>query len=129
MSRPKNISIAIGGYDAVSYFEGAPVVGDPAHTVEHDGAVYQFASESNKNRFASSPDTFVPQFGGFCATAMSEGKLFGVDPTNFKISDGKLYLFYRGEGGDTLPEWNADEANRKAEAHRRWESGDFSDHD
>ncbi len=40
---------------------------------------------------------------------MSEGKFFDVDPTNFYVTDGNLYLFSRGPDPDTLPDGSATE--------------------
>ena len=39
------------------------------------------------------PTKFLPQFGGYCAFALSKGRLSPVDPDVYKIVDGKLYLF------------------------------------
>lgn len=132
MQRPVNTdaqSVSIGGYDPVSYFQGEAVQGSSEHQATHNGAIYHFANANNLERFAANPDIFIPQYGGFCATAMSEGKIFEVDPTNFKIVDDRLFLFYRGEHGDTLPEWNADEANRLASADRHWSEETFEQHE
>ncbi len=50
-------NIAVSGYDAVSYFEGdgVPVKGDAAFAVEHDGAVYHFASAAHAAKFRGRP--------------------------------------------------------------------------
>ena len=87
-------NIAVGGYDAVSYFQGdgAPVPGDARFTVVHDGAEFQFSSQRNADAFAADPDAYAPQYGGHCAWAMSRGSLAPGDPTLYKIVDGKLYL-------------------------------------
>ena len=120
-------NVAINGYDAVGYFSGKAQPGDPLHGVEHEGQLYYFVTEANKSAFQADPQKYVPLYGGYCATAASEGKLFGVDPTNFKITDdGKLALFYRGAGGDTLPQWNENEAERRAAADRHWQDGTLS---
>src|SRR3546814_19261657 len=68
-------NIAVSGYDAVSYFEGdgVPVKGDAAFAVEHDGAVYHFASADHAATFRADPAAFMPRYGGPCAWAMSRG--------------------------------------------------------
>ena len=117
-------NVAIGGYDAVAFFSNDAKSGDPLYSVEYESQMFYFASEENKEAFQSDPSKYAPLYGGYCATAASEGKLFGVDPTNFKITDdGKLALFYRGAGGDTLPQWNEDEANRRQAADKHWADG------
>ena len=119
--------VAIEGYDPVSYFDGSPSEGNADITATHNGATYRFASEANRDRFNESPDHFAPQYGGYCATAMSEGKIFEVDPTNFKVTGDRLFLFYKGEAGDTLPDWNADEASRTANADKHWAEDTYTD--
>jgi len=37
---------------------------------------------------------YVPQFGGFCAFAVSKGVKADIDPHAFAINDGKLYVNY-----------------------------------
>lgn len=114
--------IGLKGYDPVSYFDGTPTTGTPGWTAEHAGATYVFSTQENRERFVSDPDAFTPKYGGYCATAMSEGKFFDVDPTNFKVTDGNLYLFYRGPDGDTLPDWTATESDRTAAANEHWQT-------
>ncbi|MEL7196990.1 MAG: YHS domain-containing (seleno)protein [Pseudomonadota bacterium] len=87
-------SIAVSGYDTVSYFQGngKPLKGSAKFAVKHDGAVWHFASQENANAFKADPEAYAPQYGGHCAWAMSRGSLAPGDPTLFKIHGGKLYL-------------------------------------
>jgi len=119
-------SIALGGHDPVSYFSGGPVQGDAALSSEHEGATYYFSSEENKATFDADSAKYAPQYGGYCATAMSEGTLFGADPTNYKITDDRLFVFYRGVGGDTLPQWNENEGERLPAADSHWRDESFA---
>ncbi|KAJ8605431.1 hypothetical protein CTAYLR_003307 [Chrysophaeum taylorii] len=118
---PEGTAVHLGlrGFDPVSYRE-KPAPGDPAFASKHEGATYYFASEANKTTFDADPAKYAPAYGGWCAYAMSEGKLFDVDPYRFKIADDRLYAFYNGAGGDTLPKWEADEAAFKAKADEVW---------
>lgn len=118
--------LAMRGYDPVTYFDGSPAMGDPAFSSTYEGATIYFASEANKTKFDAKPDSFAAQYGGWCAFAMSEGKLFDVDPMRYKITDGKLYLFYRGAGGDTLTKWELNEKALESKATRVWESHGYS---
>jgi YHS domain-containing protein len=87
--------LAIHGYDPVAYFtEGRPVEGSPAFEYEWNGARYRFASAANRDRFASDPERFAPQYGGFCAYAVSRGYTADIDPQAWAVVDGKLYLNY-----------------------------------
>jgi len=119
--------IAISGYDPVSYFDGSPLKGEAAYTSEHEGAIYQFANETNKSRFDATPTEFAPQYGGWCAVAASEGKYFPVNPETYEISNDKLYLFYNGEQGNTLPHWEQDRETRRLNADQHWSTGDLVD--
>ena len=87
--------IAAQGYDVVSFFEGNPKKGNAAITYNYDGAEFQFSSELNKVKFKSSPEAFIPQYGGYCAYAMSQGKEIIPNPKSWVIKDGKLYFFTR----------------------------------
>ena len=44
--------------------------------------------------FAAEPEKFAPQYGGYCAWAMADGKHAKGDARYWKIVDGKLYLNY-----------------------------------
>ena len=70
------IALAVGGYDLVSYHQSEPVRGSGHHLSEHEGNTYAFSSSSNKEAFASNPDKYLPQFGGYCAYGASLGKKF-----------------------------------------------------
>jgi nicotinamidase-related amidase/YHS domain-containing protein len=84
---------ALSGFDPVSFFiSEAPANGSPFISAEHRGATYFFASEANKTRFLSAPDTYAPQFGGFCSYGVSINKLLPVDITTAQVRSGKLYL-------------------------------------
>ena len=110
----------LDGYDPVSYFQGPPQRGNAAITAEHDGVTYRFLSEANRERFLASPERYAPQYGGWCATAVSEGTTAEVDPLSYTIADGRLFVFYRGPLGDLRPLWKENEQERQANADRNW---------
>lgn len=128
MPSPLNLNeqgVAINGYDPVSYFSDRPVPGDPEISATYGGATYYFATAENKVQFEANPEQYMPQYGGFCAVAVSESQLVPVDPETYKLTDGKLYLFYNGEHGNTKPQWEADEATMRANADAAWAKGDL----
>lgn len=113
-------ALMLKGYDPVAYFTaGKPVPGRPEVKAEHNGVTYRFASDENRRTFAASPDRYVPQFGGFCANGMVYAIPLGGEPGNFKIIDGKLYLF-----GGRLSKvyFEMDEAANLKLARGYWES-------
>jgi hypothetical protein len=85
--------IAIDGTDPTGYFtKAAPVAGDPAVTLDWQGATWRFASAETRAMFEGDPDRYAPQFGGYCAWAVAEGYTAPTVPEAWKIVDGKLYL-------------------------------------
>jgi YHS domain-containing protein len=112
--------LAIGGYDPVSYFSGKPVRGNTSITTEHDGAIYRFASEDNRNAFTAQPAKYAPAYGGWCATAMAENKKVAIDPLNYKVTNGRLFLFYRSVFADGLKKWLKNEAGLTVKADGYW---------
>ncbi len=117
---------ALNGLDPVSYFKNCPTQGDITLKSEHNGTAYYFSNDENKAAFDGAPDHYAPQYGGWCATAMSEGKLFGADPTNYKITSNRLFVFYRGLEGDTLPQWNENPEERLAAADTIWQEESYA---
>ena len=84
---------ALGGYDTVAYFtDGAPREGDARFTHEWNGATWRFASADNRDRFKAEPERYAPQYGGYCAYAMSTDSFSPGDAKRWRIVDGKLYL-------------------------------------
>ena len=78
-------------------------------------------SADAKRTFDREPEPFIPAFGGWCAFGMAVEDKFPVDPTNFKIVDGRLMLFLRNPGIDARELWNkGDEAELVGKAKRHW---------
>lgn len=115
-------NLAVQGYDVVSYFtENKTIKGSPANAVIYQGIKYHFATVANKEAFKKNPAKFEPQYGGWCAYAMgASGEKVEIDPSTFKIIDGKLYLFYNRLFNNTLTKWNRDEPNLKLKAEVNW---------
>ena len=86
--------LAIKGYDPVAYFTvGKPVLGLPEFEHEWDEHRYRFSRAEHRELFKADPVRYAPQFGNFCAMALSLGQLVEADPENWLVSDGKLYVF------------------------------------
>ncbi|WP_420860364.1 YHS domain-containing (seleno)protein [Algirhabdus cladophorae] len=87
--------VAINGYDPVAYFtQSAPVEGVAEHTSMLDGATFRFANADNKALFDSDPAKYAPQYGGYCAYAVSKGGTASTSPNAWTVHEGKLYLNY-----------------------------------
>jgi YHS domain-containing protein len=93
--------VSLKGHDPVAYFtDGRPVKGSASINYDFDDARYLFASQKNRERFASSPERYAPQFAGLCTTGLSMGVKAEADPSVFKIVDGKLYVFSSAQARD-----------------------------
>jgi len=113
--------VAMKGYDPVAYFKpGQALKGRKELSAIHRGVTYHFVSEANKQLFAQAPGKYVPTYGGWCATAMAKGEKVEIDPTNFKVTDGRLFLFFKAFYANALKDWNKDEANLTAKADANW---------
>jgi YHS domain-containing protein len=114
--------LALKGYDPVSYFALArPLKGTKAFSVKDHGVIYYFASRVDEELFQSDPAKYEPQYGGWCAYAMGhDGSKVDVDPETFKLSDGKLFLFYHQFFNNTLKTWNQDETRLHIQADTHW---------
>jgi peroxiredoxin Q/BCP len=118
---PKD-GIALGGYDPVAYFtQGQAVKGVPGIQVPYRGAHYQFASQTSLDQFIADPKKYLPTYGGWCATAMARGEKVEIDPSNFKVSNGRLFLFYKGLWGNARKDWDKDEPGQMAKADAAWQ--------
>jgi len=86
--------VALEGHDPVAYFEdGVVTKGDAQLSFDFQDASWHFASEKNRNLFIENPETYAPQFGGFCAFAVSKGFTASSSPDAWHIKDDRLYLF------------------------------------
>jgi YHS domain-containing protein len=114
--------VALQGYDPVSYFtQKKAVKGKKELAASYEGVIYNFSSQANKDLFLKSPTSYEPQYGGWCAYAMgSTGEKVEVDPETFKITNGKLFLFYNAYFNNTLKSWNKDESNLNKKADANW---------
>ena len=111
-------SEAIKGYDTVAYFtEGKPVKGDGKYSTEYNEATWLFSSQENLDLFLANPEKYAPQYGGYCAYAVSQNKTASIKPELFTIVDGKLYLNYNASIND---KWRANKANFIVEADKNW---------
>ena len=113
--------VAISGYDPVAYFtQSKAVKGRKEISASHHGVTYYFASEEDRKKFAESPEKYVPTYGGWCATAMAKGEKVEIDPTNFKVTNGRLFLFFKAFYANAIKDWNKDEARLTVKADSNW---------
>lgn len=109
---------AIKGYDTVAYFTDAkPVKGSSDFTYEYNGANWYFSSAENRDAFINNPEQYAPQFGGYCAWAVSRGYTAKIDPDAWHIRENKLYLNY---SKSVRRQWKGDIPGNIAKAQSNW---------
>lgn len=124
-SREANLEshLALAGYDPVAYLdEKAATAGDKRIESTFRGITYRFASAANRSKFNAGPTRYLPAYGGWCATAMAKGDKVEVDPKNFKVTNGRVFLFYKGFFGNAINDWNKDEPGLTVKADSHWKT-------
>ncbi|NET35437.1 MAG: YHS domain-containing protein [Cyanothece sp. SIO1E1] len=110
--------IAIRGADPVAYFtQDKPVQGSRQYAYEWNGATWLFASAANRDQFASNPEAYAPQYGGYCAYGLARGNLAPIVPSAWAIVDGKLYLNFSAQVQQL---WLQDVPGNIAKADANW---------
>jgi YHS domain-containing protein len=110
--------LTLDGYDPVAYFtDGKPVEGSKEWSADWNGATWRFASAAHRDQFLAEPETFAPQYGGYCAWAVAHGYTADIDPEAWSIVDGKLYLNYDKK---VMEKWKQDVPGYIAKANENW---------
>jgi YHS domain-containing protein len=110
--------LAVKGYDPVAYFiDGKPTKGADQYSLQWKGVTYRFASAENLQRFRADPEKYLPQYGGYCAYAMSLDRIADIDPFRWAIVGGKLYL---NNGYIAQDLWSLNKSGNIAAADRNW---------
>jgi YHS domain-containing protein len=111
-------NLAVGGYDAVAFFsDNKPVEGSGAFVTTYKGATYRFASAAHRDLFKADPAKYAPQYGGYCAYAVSRNQLAPGRPQHWAVHKGKLYL---NVSANIQKKWNQDRDGNIAKADANW---------
>ena len=110
-------NVAAEGYDVVTFFSGKPQLGKPEFSTFFEGADWFFFSQANKDLFLTNPDLFAPPFGGYCAWAVSKGKLAPGNAEYWFVEDGRLYFNYNAR---IKRRWERKRARYIQSADKRW---------
>lgn len=95
-------NVALEGYDATSYFTGNLEKGSPVFSTSYQDIHWNFSCEENLLKFKENPARFIPQYGGYCAKAVSTGFVAPSDPTVYTLHKNKLFLFSSEEVKDNF---------------------------
>jgi hypothetical protein len=79
--------------------------------------MYAFANEANRDAFVAEPERYLPEYGGFCAMAMTFGKKVDIDPNAWKIVDGRLYVQANLRAAQV---WQKDIPGNISKSDERW---------
>jgi hypothetical protein len=110
--------VAIKGYDPVAYYTmGAAVKGSEEFVHEWLDTKWLFANAAHRDLFAGDPLAYVPQYGGYCSDATFVDDKADINPTAWRIVNGRLYLFYSEPGA---AQWSQDDHAVK-QADIAWE--------
>ncbi|MFP6807740.1 MAG: YHS domain-containing (seleno)protein [Pseudomonadales bacterium] len=111
-------SLAAGGHDVVAYFmQYKSVKGKSKFSTDYLEAQWRFSTAENLAKFRSDPKKYAPQYGGYCAWAISQGYTAKGDPEYWRIVGGKLYLNYNEDIQNT---WEADIPGFVKLAEKNW---------
>lgn len=109
---------AIAGYDPVAYFtQGEPTLGLREYTLQWSGATWHFANAEHRDLFAADPQRYAPQFGGYCALAVSENYTAKGDPQVWAIVDERLYFYFDRK---IAAKWQINRDERIARGQQNW---------
>ena len=112
------LGVAVKGTDVVAYFtDGRAVPGEREHSFEWMGATWRFANAEHRDLFAAKPEKYAPQYGGYCAYAVSQGATAPIDPEAWKIVDDRLFL---NLDRDIQQIWAQDVPGYVAKADANW---------
>ena len=75
------------------------------------------AEAENLQRFKADPEKYLPQYGGYCAYAMSLDRIADIDPYRWAIVGGKLYL---NNGFIAQDLWSLNKSGNIVSADRNW---------
>jgi hypothetical protein len=111
-------SVALKGYDPVAYFTTHTArQGDDRYSYNWHGVTWKFISEENREKFIGSESHYAPQYGGYCAFAISRGLIADIDPNSWAVIDDKLYL---NNNPFAQQLWNQDRTGNIAAGDRNW---------
>ena len=110
--------VILNGYDPVAFFtDNKPVKGNSNFQFKYNDATYYFASQENLNLFEGNPEKYQPQFGGWCAYAVSLGRIAPIDVNTFSIINGRLVIQHNQRA---VNGWNKDAQGNLQLADKYW---------
>jgi YHS domain-containing protein len=109
---------AIQGYDPVAFFkESKPVMGSKDLHYSWNDASWYFSTQENLDLFKANPETYAPQYGGYCAYGTASGHKATTQPETWTIVNNKLYFNYNT---NVQKLWNKNQKGLIDQADKNW---------
>ena len=87
--------IALKGYDPVAFFiEKKAMKGKKEYFYEWNNVKWLFYDSINLEVFKLFPESFSPQYGGFCSYTITKNGIASVDFNFWEIYENKIYFFH-----------------------------------
>ncbi len=113
-----DMGVILDGYDAVAFFtDNKPVPGSAQYQYNYQDAIYYFASQDHQEKFKGNPEKYKPQFGAWCAYAVSLGRIAPIDVNTFSIVDGRLVIQHNDRA---VKGWDKDVPGNLSKADKYW---------
>ena len=110
--------VILDGYDPVAFFtDNKPVMGSEQFQFTYDEAIYHFASKEHLDLFKGNPEKYKPQYGAWCAYAVSLGRVAPIDVNTFSIVNGRLFIQHNQRA---VNGWNKDVPGNIVLADKYW---------
>ena len=110
--------MAFGGFDPVAVRNyQALMKGLPQYVSYYRGGFYHFTCHLHKTTFDASPSLYAPQFGGYSALSMANGKLKKADVNTWSISNDRLIVL---ENQAAVSTWNLNASENLKKAETKW---------
>jgi hypothetical protein len=110
--------LALKGHDPVAYFtDHRSLRGDGRLRAQWHGVTWRFVSAAHRDIFLATPERYAPRYGGFCAFAIAHDWIADIDPDQWAVVDGKLYL---NNSFFSQLAWNFDRRGNIKAGDRNW---------
>ena len=110
--------VMMHGYDVVAFFTDEKAVkGTDAFEYVWQGATWRFATADHRSLFQTAPEKYAPQYGGFCAWAVSRNYTADTDPEAWVVVNGRLFLNY---SKNVQKQWTIDRDANISKADVNW---------
>ena len=118
VSRRKLLKGLAGAAVAAPFSSLLPALAQNAPAkAQWNAKTFYFCSLKCHDRFVATPEKFLPQYGGYCALAISLNKIADIEPDQWAIVNDKLYL---NNGFIAQSLWSLDKSGNIVRGDQNW---------